>query len=71
MNIDDNKHVVKVFPTFPQRAGKVDEQIMKFMGVWLDAENELLDIERIIPYTANTIDGLEQMILVVFKRQRK
>lgn len=71
MKIDKSKHVVKSFPTFPQRAGKVDEQIMRFMENWINEENELLIVEKMVPHQANTADGLEQMILVVFERHRK
>jgi len=68
MKINKSKHIVKAFPTFPQRAGKVDEQIMKFMEDWSNTENELLTVESVVPYQANTVDGLECMILVVFER---
>lgn len=64
-----NNNVVKSFPTFPQIAGKVDGQIMKFMEDWLANESEVLSIEKIIPHQADTADGLEQVVLVVFKRE--
>lgn len=71
MEIGKSGHVVKSFPTFPQRVGNVDEQIMKFIEGWLNDESEVLTVASVVPYQANTIDGLEQMILVVFEKNRK
>jgi len=63
-----SKDIVKLFHTFPQRAGKVDDQITKFMEEWVTIENEVLIIKDVIPHQANTDSGEEHMILVVFER---
>jgi hypothetical protein len=71
MEIGKSGHVVKSFPTFPQIAGSVDKQIMKFMEDWLNDESEILTVVSVVPYQSNTVDGLEQMVLVVFEKNKK